>query len=160
MTQISPRPQGRLPLGARRDPRRRRPLLREVYGPLIRRLRTRQGRTLTEVAARAGVSVAYLSEIERGLKEPSSEVLEAVCAALGSSIVHLVGAAHRELVIESGRAGLEIVGLDTNDVDELDEPVGSGVLDLTRRHPGRSRAVDASNEAAPGHFGKANLVAA
>lgn len=73
------------------------PLLREVYGRLLRRLRTRQGRTLAEVAARAGISVAYLSEVERGLKEPSSEVLEAVCIALGSSITSLVGAAHRDL---------------------------------------------------------------
>ena len=87
MTQLAPRPQTTF----------RTPLLREVYGRLLRGLRTRQGRTLAEVAARAGISVAYLSEVERGLKEPSSEVLEAVCVALGSSITGLVGAAHREL---------------------------------------------------------------
>jgi transcriptional regulator with XRE-family HTH domain len=87
MTQLAPRTQTTL----------RTPLLREVYGRLLRGLRTRQGRTLAEVAARAGISVAYLSEVERGLKEPSSEVLEAVCVALGSSITGLVGAAHREL---------------------------------------------------------------
>jgi transcriptional regulator with XRE-family HTH domain len=87
MSQIAPRPSA-LP---------RTPLLREVYGRLLRGLRTRQGRTLAEVAGRAGISVAYLSEVERGLKEPSSEVLEAVCVALGSSITGLVGAAHREL---------------------------------------------------------------
>ncbi|GAA2740777.1 hypothetical protein GCM10009868_04240 [Terrabacter aerolatus] len=87
MTQIAPRPR----------PGVRTPLLREVYGRLLRGLRTRQARTLAEVAARAGISVAYLSEVERGLKEPSSEVLEAVCVALGSSITGLVGAAHREL---------------------------------------------------------------
>jgi transcriptional regulator with XRE-family HTH domain len=87
MTQLAPRPR----------PGVRTPLLREVYGRLLRGLRTRQGRTLAEVAARAGISVAYLSEVERGLKEPSSEVLEAVCVALGSSITGLVGAAHREL---------------------------------------------------------------
>ena len=75
----------------------RTPLLREVYGRLLRALRTRQGRTLAEVAGRAGISVAYLSEVERGLKEPSSEVLEAICISLGSSIMSLVGAAHREL---------------------------------------------------------------
>jgi predicted transcriptional regulator len=53
------------------SPAPRRPLLREVYGRLLRGLRTRQGRTLAEVSARAGVSLAYLSEVERGLKEPS-----------------------------------------------------------------------------------------
>ena len=161
MTQIAPRPQARLPLRDRRPPRRRAPLLREVYGQLIRRLRGRQGRTLTDVAARAGVSVAYLSEIERGLKEPSSEVLEAVCTALGSSITHLVGAAHRELVLESGAMGFR---LDENkyvagDVDELDEAVGAGVLDLTRRRPGRSSVVEA-NVTAPARFREAILVAA
>ncbi len=78
--------------------RRRGPLLRHVYGGLIRGLRLRQGRTLAEVAGEAGISVAYLSEVERGLKEPSSEVLDAVCRALGSSITHLIGAAHRELL--------------------------------------------------------------
>jgi transcriptional regulator with XRE-family HTH domain len=87
MTQLAPRPQTTL----------RTPLLREVYGRLLRGLRTRQGRTLAEVAARAGISVAYLSEVERGLKEPSSEVLEAICVALGSSVTLLVGAAHRDL---------------------------------------------------------------
>ena len=105
MTQIAPRPR----------PGVRTPLLREVYGRLLRGLRTRQGRTLAEVAARAGISVAYLSEVERGLKEPSSEVLEAVCVALGSSITGLVGAAHRELR------------------DLTSEGTGGRVLDLTSR---------------------------
>jgi transcriptional regulator with XRE-family HTH domain len=76
---------------------RRTPLLREVYGLLLRRRRLAAGRTLADVAAEAGVSMAYLSEVERGLKEPSSEVLAAICIALDSSVVHLVGAAHREL---------------------------------------------------------------
>ena len=73
------------------------PLLREVYGRLLRRMRQQQGRTLAEVAAEAGISMAYLSEIERGLKEPSSEILAAVCGALDATIVGLVGAAHVEL---------------------------------------------------------------
>ncbi|TWP37226.1 helix-turn-helix domain-containing protein [Leekyejoonella antrihumi] len=73
------------------------PLLRDVFGRLLRRARNAQGRTLADVAAQAGVSMPYLSEIERGRKEASSEVLEAVCRALGSSTTELVGAAHREL---------------------------------------------------------------
>jgi len=56
--------------------------LRDVVGAALRRRRQQQGRTLREVAAAAGVSLTYLSEIERGRKEASSEVLEAVCAAL------------------------------------------------------------------------------
>lgn len=159
MTQIAPRPEARLPVRPRHL-RRRPPLLREVYGTLIRRLRGRQGRTLNDVATRAGVSVAYLSEIERGLKEPSSEVLEAVCTALGSSIAHLVGAAHRELMLESAGAGLRLAGLETDDDGEGDEAVGPGVLDLTRRHPNRPGVLDAPHGIAPARLRGASLVAA
>jgi transcriptional regulator with XRE-family HTH domain len=56
--------------------------LREAVGAALRRRRQAQGRTLREVAAAAGMSLTYLSEVERGRKEPSSELLEAVCAAL------------------------------------------------------------------------------
>ena len=79
------------------------PLLREVYGRLLRRMRQQQGRTLAEVAAEAGISMAYLSEIERGLKEPSSEILAAVCGALDATIVGLVGAASRGAARPDGR---------------------------------------------------------
>ena len=61
------------------------PPLRQVFGRLLRRARLRQGRTLAEVAERARVSAQYLSEVERGRKEAVSEVLAAVCDALGSS---------------------------------------------------------------------------
>ena len=63
--------------------------LREVVGEALRRRRQAQGRTLREVAQGAGVSLPYLSEVERGRKEPSSEVLEAVCAALDLSLAEL-----------------------------------------------------------------------
>jgi DNA-binding Xre family transcriptional regulator len=56
--------------------------LREAVGEALRRRRLAQGRTLREVADAAGMSLTYLSEVERGRKEASSEVLEAVCAAL------------------------------------------------------------------------------
>jgi transcriptional regulator with XRE-family HTH domain len=57
-------------------------LLREVVGSTLRTLRMRQSRTLREVSSSARVSLGYLSEIERGQKEPSSELLAAICAAL------------------------------------------------------------------------------
>jgi transcriptional regulator with XRE-family HTH domain len=57
-------------------------LLREHLGDALRRHRLRQGRTLREVSSLARVSLAYLSEIERGRKEASSELLAAVCEAL------------------------------------------------------------------------------
>jgi XRE family transcriptional regulator, stress-response regulator len=58
-------------------------LLRHLLGDALRRLRLRQGRTLREVSASARVSLGYLSEVERGQKEASSELLSAICTALG-----------------------------------------------------------------------------
>src|ERR1700730_9682715 len=57
-------------------------LLRHLLGDVLRRLRLRQGRTLREVSAAARVSLGYLSEVERGQKEASSELLAAICGAL------------------------------------------------------------------------------
>jgi transcriptional regulator with XRE-family HTH domain len=58
------------------------PVLRQVVGDTLRALRLRQRRTLREVSANARVSLGYLSEVERGQKEPSSELLAAICGAL------------------------------------------------------------------------------
>lgn len=58
------------------------PLVREVIGDVLRLARTTQGRTLREVSDAARVSLGYLSEVERGRKEPSSELLNAICDAL------------------------------------------------------------------------------
>ncbi len=58
------------------------PLVREVIGDVLRRARTSQGRTLREVSDSARVSLGYLSEVERGRKEASSELLNAICDAL------------------------------------------------------------------------------
>ncbi len=58
-------------------------LLRELLGESLRELRNADQRTLREVSSAARVSLGYLSEIERGQKEPSSELLNAICGALG-----------------------------------------------------------------------------
>ena len=58
------------------------PVVREVVGETLRGVRMRQRRTLREVSAAARVSLGYLSEVERGQKEPSSELLAAICGAL------------------------------------------------------------------------------
>jgi transcriptional regulator with XRE-family HTH domain len=58
------------------------PVLRQVVGDTLRGVRLRQRRTLREVSAAARVSLGYLSEVERGQKEPSSELLAAICGAL------------------------------------------------------------------------------
>ncbi len=61
-------------------------LLREALGEELRRLRTDQGRTLREVSTSARVSLGYLSEVERGQKEASSELLAAICEALDTPV--------------------------------------------------------------------------
>ena len=58
------------------------PVLREEIGYVLRDVRQRQGRTLREVSHDARVSLGYLSEVERGQKEASSELLSAITAAL------------------------------------------------------------------------------
>lgn len=57
-------------------------VLRHEIGDVLRGARRRQGRTLREVSSAARVSLGYLSEVERGQKEASSELLAAICAAL------------------------------------------------------------------------------
>ncbi|MBN9374569.1 MAG: helix-turn-helix transcriptional regulator, partial [Cellulomonas sp.] len=68
---------------------RRRGAWRRAVGGVLREWRTDQGLRLSDVAERAGVSTQYLSEVERGRKEASSEVLGAVTDALGSSLTEL-----------------------------------------------------------------------
>ncbi|MFY1635015.1 helix-turn-helix domain-containing protein [Solwaraspora sp. WMMB335] len=65
------------------------PLWRQVLGDRLRSLRHERGETLTDTAARAGVSPQYLSEIERGIKEPSSEMIAAVAGALEVTLAEL-----------------------------------------------------------------------
>lgn len=71
------------------------PLWRELVGREVHRERTRRGERLVDVAGRAGISVQYLSEVERGLKDPSSEMLQAVAGALGLEVRELAGRAAR-----------------------------------------------------------------
>ena len=61
-------------------------LLRRVIGDALRGRRQAQHRTLREVSTSANVSLGYLSEIERGHKEPSSELLASICDALGTQL--------------------------------------------------------------------------
>jgi transcriptional regulator with XRE-family HTH domain len=68
-------------------------LLRRHLGEVLRAHRERQRRTLRDVSGSARVSLGYLSEVERGQKEASSELLAAICAALGlriSDVLHEV----------------------------------------------------------------------
>lgn len=72
-------------------------LWREVLGDRLRVLRLRRGETLAAVARRAGVAPQYLSEVERGLKDPSSEMIAAISGALGVGLLDLTIGVAREL---------------------------------------------------------------
>jgi transcriptional regulator with XRE-family HTH domain len=72
-------------------------LLREVIGDVLRRVRMSQGRTLREVSDSARVSLGYLSEVERGRKEASSELLTAICGALDIPLSEVLTDAGKEM---------------------------------------------------------------
>jgi len=84
-------------------------LLRAHLGEALRRARQEQGRTLRQVSADAAVSLGYLSEVERGQKEPSSELLASICSALDLPLSRvLTEVAQTVLVAEPTR--LTVVG--------------------------------------------------
>ena len=86
-------------------PRPQEPLWRDVLGRRLRVLRQEQRETLAETAARAGISPQYLSEIERGRKEPSSEMIAALAGALGTTLIdlteHVAGDLRRQMSLAS-----------------------------------------------------------
>jgi transcriptional regulator with XRE-family HTH domain len=139
-------------------------LLRHLLGDALRRLRLRQGRTLREVSAAARVSLGYLSEVERGQKEASSELLAAICSALGAPLSQVfrevsdnfalaelqsepVLAGAREPALDAPAAvGHAAVGMDAPAEapafgGELGDEVGA-VLDAVRLRPGQAAAFD------------------
>lgn len=73
------------------------PLWREVLGSRLRALRTDRGETLAQTAERAGISPQYLSEVERGRKEPSSEMIAALAGALDLTVADLMSGAAEDL---------------------------------------------------------------
>lgn len=79
-------------------------VLRHVIGDELRRRRQDQGRTLRDVSGAAAVSLGYLSEIERGQKEASSELLAAICTALEVPLSDVLAA------VSSNVAQAEVLG--------------------------------------------------
>jgi transcriptional regulator with XRE-family HTH domain len=93
--------------------------MREAIGGSLRRVRTARRRTLREVSRRARVSLGYLSEVERGRKEASSELLASICEALDIALPELLTDAAQEMTT----AALEVVGRSRR-------PVGLRHMDL------------------------------
>lgn len=73
------------------------PLWRQLLGEQLRRRRHDREETLSETAEKAGLSPQYLSEVERGLKEPSSEMIAAIAGALDTSLIELTSAVADDL---------------------------------------------------------------
>ncbi len=87
-------------------------ILRRVIGEELRRRRQDQGRTLRDVSAAARVSLGYLSEIERGQKEASSELLAAICTALDVPLSTLLRSVSDEVATVEAleAASVDVVG--------------------------------------------------
>jgi transcriptional regulator with XRE-family HTH domain len=117
--------------------RRSRPLLRAMIGEVLRRTRLEQRRSLSDVSRAARVSMPYLSEVERGRKEASSEILAAICDALHLSLSDLLAGVGRELGSDQARrpaAGRRPAGERGGD---------AGVIPLTDARGRDARDIDA-----------------
>jgi transcriptional regulator with XRE-family HTH domain len=106
------------------------PLWREVLGRRLRALRADRDETLAQTADRAGISPQYLSEIERGRKEPSSEMIAALAGALDTTLADLT------LAVTEDLRRLSLVRAGTRAV--ISGAAGARVADLGR--PAASRA--------------------
>lgn len=81
-------------------------LLRRVLGDVLRELRVQRNMTLRELSAEARVSLGYISEIERGQKEASSELLASLCGALDVPLSHVLREVSVLVAVEEAAAGL------------------------------------------------------
>jgi hypothetical protein len=120
--------------------RRSRPLLRTMIGERLRRTRRGQGRTLSDVSRVARVSVPYLSELERGRKEASSEVLAAICDALRIDLSELLAGVAHDLAVDQGRLGT-VIRLDTGRLGTGRLDVAGGAAPAPPRSPGEARCL-------------------
>jgi transcriptional regulator with XRE-family HTH domain len=138
-------------------------LLRRLLGDVLRRHRVLQTRTLRDVSAAAGVSLGYLSEIERGRKEASSELLAAICTALEVPLSEILREAGDDLAREERRRRLVPVGFSRSSGPVPTRPASShlvtsrqvasrppmarpvaGVAPITPSRPARSGTVPAN----------------
>ncbi|MEV1291670.1 helix-turn-helix transcriptional regulator [Pseudonocardia sp. NPDC049635] len=113
-------------------------LLREAIGSGLRRARTARRRTLRDISRGARVSLGYLSEVERGRKEPSSELLAAICEALGITVADLLTSVVREMSTDPAAHD--------RTADEVLVPIGQRHAELRLAgRPGAGAAVPASS---------------
>ncbi len=116
-------------------------LLRRLLGDVLRRHRVRQSRTLRDVSSAAGVSLGYLSEVERGRKEASSELLAAICGALDVTLSEVLREVSDDLAREERRVRLAPVGFAAAAASRMPMPVRPvtvrPVAGIPPHHPAR-----------------------
>lgn len=100
-------------------------LLRHAIGEVLRHVRQRQGRTLREVSQSARVSLGYLSEVERGQKEASSELLASICQALDISISEMLNEVSARMAVEEGFTVPDTVPAELSEQYRQDYGVGA-----------------------------------
>jgi len=83
-------------------------LFRRLLGEVLRSQRMRQGRTLRQVSADARVSLGYISEIERGHKEASSELLASICAALDVPLSEILSEVSDAVALEEAALAMQL----------------------------------------------------
>ncbi|MET7946154.1 helix-turn-helix domain-containing protein [Micromonospora sp. NBC_00330] len=105
-------------------------LLRRVIGDALRARRQGQQRTLREVSTAANVSLGYLSEIERGHKEPSSELLAAICDALGARLSELLREVSDTVALAEQMPGV-LVSMQDEPADAAAKNTNRGVRQVT-----------------------------
>jgi transcriptional regulator with XRE-family HTH domain len=93
-------------------------LFRRLLGEVLRSQRMRQGRTLRQVSADARVSLGYISEIERGHKEASSELLASICSALDVPLSEILSEVSDALALEEAALAMQLedVALEATDL--------------------------------------------
>lgn len=103
-------------------------LLREAIGDSLRRTRVSQSRTLREVSNSARVSLGYLSEIERGRKEASSELLAAICDALEVPLSEVLVDVSESLAVKPPETAEAVTGA----AQQVTQQVGGRIAQDTR----------------------------
>lgn len=101
-------------------------LLRHAMGTVLRRIRTERGATLRQLSERSRISIPYLSEIERGRKEASSEILAALCRVLDVTEGELLSMAAGEFA--AGAPVLSLVPERREPAHEVAEPAHPAAL--------------------------------
>jgi transcriptional regulator with XRE-family HTH domain len=97
-------------------------LFRRLLGEVLRSRRMEQGRTLRQLCGEARVSLGYMSEIERGQKEASSELLSAICAALDLPLSELLSEVSDAVALEETAMALRL----ESGLDSVGGPTGDG----------------------------------